>query len=57
MPNQKTVVINTTPLLALTAGLGHLDVLQFLYANVYVPWEVCQEVRAGGQYGLSLIHI
>ena len=54
MPNQKTVVINTTPLLALTAGLGHLDLLQFLYANVCVPWEVCQEVRAGGRYGFAV---
>lgn len=54
MPDQKNIVINTTPLLALTAGLGHLDVLQTLYANVYVPWEVCQEVRAGGRYGFAV---
>jgi len=54
MPNQKMVVINTTPLLALTAGLGHLDLLQVLYAHVCVPWEVCQEVRAGGRYGFAV---
>ena len=54
MPNQKMVVINTTPLLALTAGLGHLDLLRALYANVYIPCEVCQEVRAGGRYGFAV---
>ena len=48
------VVINTAPLLALTAGLGHLDLLRVLYTNVYVPCEVCQEVRAGGRYGFAV---
>lgn len=54
MPDQKAIVVNTTLLLALTAGLGNLDLLQVLYANVYVPWEVCQEVRAGGRYGFAV---
>lgn len=40
MPDQaKEVVINTTPLIALTAATGSLDVLRFLYSKVVVPYE------------------
>ncbi len=45
----KELVINTTPLLSLLAGLGNLDVLPFLYSRVYVPFEVCQEILVGGK--------
>ena len=48
MLERKTLVINTTPLLSLLAGLGDLDILPFLYQQVYVPYEVCQEILAGG---------
>lgn len=50
----KVVVSNTTPLIALTAALGSLDVLQFLYARVVVPFEVAQEVRAGGAFSAGV---
>ncbi len=45
----KELVINTTPLISLLAGLGDLDILRFLYSKVHVPFEVCQEVLAGGK--------
>lgn len=48
MHERKVVVCNTTPLIALTAALGSLDVMQFLYKRVIVPLEVANEVRAGG---------
>lgn len=49
MLDRKVVVCNTTPLIALTAALGSLDVLKLLYSRVIVPLEVAQEVRAGGR--------
>lgn len=45
----QTVVTNTTPLIALTAAMGNLEALRFLYGRVVVPYEVAQEVRAGGR--------
>ena len=45
----KTIVTNTTPLIALTAATGNLDILQHLYAQVVVPYEVASEIRSGGQ--------
>jgi predicted nucleic acid-binding protein len=44
----KTIVTNTTPLIALTAATGSLDVLKFLYNRVVVPLEVQNELRAAG---------
>ena len=43
------LVTNTTPLIALTAATGNLDVLKFLYGRVLVPLEVAQAVQAGGR--------
>jgi predicted nucleic acid-binding protein len=48
MPDTQNIVINTGPLLALIAALNDLSVLQSLYHQVLVPFEVCQEVQAGG---------
>ena len=48
MPETNQIVINTGPLLALIAGLGDLKILNSLYEQVVVPYEVCQEVMAGG---------
>ncbi len=49
MPDQtKVVVINTTPRIALTAATGNLEVLRCLYSRVVVPYEVAEEIRAGG---------
>jgi predicted nucleic acid-binding protein len=49
MPNvEQAVVTNTTPLIALTAATGSLDALRFIYTRVVVPFEVVQEIEAGG---------
>ncbi len=42
------IVINTGPIIALTAATGGLEVLQHLYYQVLVPLEVSEEVLAGG---------
>jgi len=55
MPKQaKVVVTNTTPLIALTAAMGNLDVLRSLYSRVVVPYEVAAEIRAGGKDAFGL---
>lgn len=41
------IVINTAPLIALVAALGNLTILQSLYTQVLVPFEVGQEILAG----------
>jgi len=33
MPEEKVIVINTGPLIALTAATGNLDILQHLYCR------------------------
>jgi len=40
MPD-KSIVINTSPLLALIAAWGNLERLRGLYQQVLVPFEVC----------------
>ncbi|MGK7919444.1 MAG: hypothetical protein AB4080_05485 [Trichodesmium sp.] len=35
------IVINTSPIIALIAGLGDLEILHLLYTSVFVPFEVC----------------
>jgi predicted nucleic acid-binding protein len=54
MPETKELVINTTPLLALIAAAASLDMLPLLYRRVWVPWEVCQEIQAGGADGFAI---
>ena len=50
MPDQaQTLVTNTTPLIALTAATGGLEVLHQLYSRVVVPYEVAEEIKAGGR--------
>ena len=44
----RSLVTNTTPLIALTAATGGLDVLRFLFERVVVPLEVAEELRVGG---------
>jgi predicted nucleic acid-binding protein len=48
------LVTNTTPLIALTAATGNLDILNYLYARVVVPLEVAEEVRVGGKQSFGL---
>src|SRR5712664_2462350 len=47
MPAPSDLVINTGPVLALAAA-GHLEILRELFAKVVVPFEVVQEIEAGG---------
>jgi len=53
MPETETIVINTGPILALIAGYGDLSLLERLYRHVLVPFEVRQEIMAGGGYRRS----
>lgn len=39
-----SIVINTSPLISLVAAFGDLTILQRLYSQVLVPYEVCQEI-------------
>lgn len=48
MHNQKSIVINTGPIIALVAALGDLSILKGLYKDVLVPFEVCSEILQGG---------
>ena len=42
------LVINTGPIISLTAAVGSLEFLQPLYRKILVPQEVFQELQAGG---------
>jgi len=53
MPETQEIVINTSPIIAIVAGLGNLHVLQ-IYRKVWVPFEVCQEISAGGVLQFAL---
>jgi len=44
MPKSQIIVINTSPLIALVAALGSLEVLSILYEEVIVPFAVCEEI-------------
>ncbi len=54
MPESKELVINTTPLISLIAATGSLDMLPLLYSRVWVPFEVCKEIQAGGADGFAI---
>jgi predicted nucleic acid-binding protein len=55
MPDRpQAIVTNTTPLIALTAATGSLEILRFLYTRVRVPYEVAQEIRVGGKDAFAL---
>ena len=55
MPKTEKLVVNTGPLLALIAAMGSLSFLGQLYKRVFVPFEVCREIEAGGasRFGIS----
>lgn len=55
MPETRVVVVNTTPLIALSAAMGSLDVLKALYDRVIVPKEVVDELYAGGSQAMGLV--
>jgi predicted nucleic acid-binding protein len=49
MPDRDAfIVVNTTPLVALSAAFSDLSVLKDLYSRVVVPREVQDELRAAG---------
>jgi predicted nucleic acid-binding protein len=54
MPEQKEIVINTSPLLALIAAWGMLDPLKSLYRKIWVPYEVGAEIEQGGSSGFGV---
>ena len=54
MPDGRTIVTNTTPLIALAAATGELNALRVLYSRVIVPFEVEHELRAGGQHACGV---
>jgi predicted nucleic acid-binding protein len=54
MPETERIAIDTAPLISLVAALGDLKVLQVLYSQVLVPFEVCQEILAGGSSGFAV---
>jgi predicted nucleic acid-binding protein len=47
MPRTRDIVIDTAPIIAIVAALGDLRILQ-IYQRVWVPFEVWQEISAGG---------
>lgn len=48
MPKPDRMVMNTSPLIALVAALGDLEILRSLYREVLVPYEVGQEILRDG---------
>jgi len=54
MPDRKEIAINTGPLIALVAATGALVILRELYSRIVVPFEVCEEILAGGQSGFAV---
>ena len=48
MPKPERIVINTSPIIALVAALGDLSILESLYREVLVPYEVGEEILVGG---------
>jgi predicted nucleic acid-binding protein len=54
MPSTSQIIINTSPLIALVAAMGDLKILESLYTDVLVPFEVCQEILIGGTTGFAI---
>lgn len=54
MLEKNRIVINTAPLISIVAALGDLGILRNLYPQVLVPFEVCQEILAGGVSGFAI---
>ncbi len=54
MPDTQKIVINTGPLIALTAAWGDLAFLADIYKQILVPFEVSQEIEVGGREGFAV---
>ncbi len=50
LDHAKVVVTNTTPLIALTAATGHLEVLRALYSRVVVPYALGDQRQNAYQF-------
>ncbi len=50
----KTIITNTSPLIALVAAWGTLEPLRDLYHTVKVPKEVSDEIIRGGSQGFAV---
>jgi predicted nucleic acid-binding protein len=56
MPEKPKIVINTGPLLALTAA-GRLDVLPALFSRILMSAEVSREIAAGGRTQFAITEL
>ncbi|QTA84848.1 DUF3368 domain-containing protein [Desulfonema magnum] len=54
MPDTKKIVINTGPIIALTAAWGDLTFLSSIYKQILVPFEVSEEIGIGGKKGFAV---
>ncbi|MCH4903613.1 DUF3368 domain-containing protein [Cylindrospermopsis raciborskii CHAB3438] len=54
MPKTEKIVINTSPLIALVAAWGDLTILSSLYEEIFVTFEVCQEILQGGSVNFAV---
>lgn len=54
MPEQKSLVINTGPILALVAATGNLNILKDLYSQVLVTREVKEEICFKGDNSFGM---
>ena len=45
----REIVVNTGPVIALVAATGSLAWLPSIFDRVFIPWEVIQEIKAGGK--------
>ncbi|MBX9258209.1 DUF3368 domain-containing protein [Desmonostoc muscorum CCALA 125] len=54
MPSINQIVINTSPLIAIVAAMGDLKILESLYTDVLVPFEVYEEILIGGITGFAV---
>ena len=52
--DNKTIITNTSPLIALVAAWGSLDPLRDLYHTVKVPKEVSDEITQGGSQNFAV---
>jgi len=50
MREKKTIVINTSPIIALSAGIGNLAFLSDLYEKIIVPSEVYAELTVKDEF-------
>jgi len=50
---KQDIVVNTSPWIALST-CGQIELLKKLYADVYVPYHVKEEIMSGGKQGIGV---